>query len=128
MDRACGDPINRKLDPGTRLIEMQRDNAAVLKRGYAFFAIGSFALTVLFSGLVMKAREWVEPDATPVFILLAEYYFPPTMRVWQLVSAVNGALFFYLSILYAQQAARRLKRGIWQPSDVRTYLNRWAWA
>lgn len=119
------DPINKKLDLGTRLVEMQHDNASILKRAFAFFAIGSFLLTILFSSLVTKAHDWIRPEATPVFILLAEYYFPPTMRVWQLVSAVNGALFLYLSWIYAPQAARRLEKGVWKTSDVKTYLNRW---
>jgi hypothetical protein len=79
----------------------------------------------LLSNLVAAAHDWIRPEASPVLMLLAEYYFPPTMRVWQLVSAINGAIFFYLSLIYAPKAARRLEKGIWKPSDVRTYLNRW---
>jgi hypothetical protein len=119
------DPINKKLDLGTRLVEMQHNNTALLKRAVAFFAIGSFLLTLLLSSLVQRAHDWIRPEATPVFILLVEYYFPPTLKAWQLASAVNGVLVLYLSWIYAPQAARRLERGIWQPSEVRTYLNRW---
>jgi hypothetical protein len=119
------DPINRTIDLGTRLVEMQHDNAAILKRAYALFAIASFVLTMFFSGLVIKAHEWISPESTPVFLLLAEYYFPPTLRAWQLASAINGAMFLYLSWIYAQRAARRLELGIWKPADVRAYVNKW---
>lgn len=118
------DPINHKLDLGTRLLEMQHDRTAVLKRSYAFLSIALFLLTLLLSGLVMKLHVALGDDVTPVFILLLETYLPPNLKMWQVANAVNGALFLYLTWLYAPQAARRLERGVWTPAEVRTYLDR----
>lgn len=41
------------------------------------------------------------------------------------VEVFNGAMFFYLLLIYAPQAARRLEKGVWKPSKVRTFLYRW---
>jgi hypothetical protein len=119
------DPINRGVALGKRLVEMQHDNVAFLKRCVAVTVIALFLIAVLLPGPVARWHNEIRIEGSAVFVLLAEYFVPRELKFWVLVNALNGVLCLYLSWVYAQKADRRLREGGWTTRQVRTFLNGW---